>query len=105
MLFLDTDYCTMIGPVLKFVKTIITLIQFAVPIVIIVLGSIDLFKAVVASKEDEIKEAQKLLIKRVIYGVLIFFLVTIVQLVYNTLAKNGNETKNADNWISCWNKK
>ena len=105
MLFLDADYCKMIGPVLKFVKTIITLIQYAVPIVIIILGSIDLFKAVVASKEDEIKAAQKLLIKRVIYGVVIFFLVTIVMLIFNTLASNGNETANANNWISCWNQK
>ena len=69
-------------PVIKF---IISLIQFGVPVVIIILGSIDLFKAVVASKEDEIKSAQKLLIKRVIYGVVIFFLVTIVTLIFKNI--------------------
>ena len=51
--------------IVKFIKNgVMPLIQFAVPIVIIILGSIDLFKAVIASKEDEIKAAQKLLIKR-----------------------------------------
>ncbi len=68
--------------VVDIVKFIIALIQYAVPIAIIILGSIDLFKAVVASKEDEIKTAQKLLIKRVIYGVVVFFVVLIVKLVF-----------------------
>lgn len=82
-------------------KGVMPLIQFAVPIVIIILGSIDLFKAVIASKEDEIKAAQKLLIKRVIYGVAIFFVVAIVQLVFSTLATNSDES--ANNWLDCWN--
>ena len=82
-------------------KGVMPLIQFAVPIVIIILGSIDLFKAVIASKEDEIKAAQKLLIKRVIYGVAVFFVVAIVQLVFSTLATNSDAS--ANNWLDCWN--
>ena len=103
MLFL-VEYCDTIKPILDFVKVIINLIKFAVPIVIIVLGSLDLFKAVVASKEDEIKAAQKLLIKRIIYGIVIFFLVTIIQLVFTTLAGSSN-IKEATSWIDCWNAK
>lgn len=102
--FLAVD-CSTISSVISFIKNgIIPIIQLGVPIVIIVLGSIDLFKAVIASKEDEIKAAQKMLIKRIIYGVIIFFLVTIVTLVFNTLAGNsGNDAAGANNWLSCWN--
>lgn len=101
--FLDVvSDCSTIMPVVKFIKNgIIPIIQLGVPIVIIVLGSIDLFKAVIASKEDEIKSAQKMLIKRIIYGIVIFFLVTIVTLVFNTLAGNGGDAA-ATNWLSCW---
>ncbi|MBQ9853717.1 MAG: hypothetical protein IJO57_01635 [Bacilli bacterium] len=88
--------------IVKFIKNgVMPLIQFAVPIVIIILGSIDLFKAVIASKEDEIKAAQKLLIKRVIYGVAIFFIVAIVQLVFNTLSSSGSGAY-SNTWVECW---
>ena len=101
--FLNCD--TAILPVIRFIRDgIIPVIQLGVPIVIIVLGSIDLFKAVIASKEDEIKAAQKLLIKRIIYGVVIFFLVTIVTLVFSTLANNGGDS-NANSWQDCWSQK
>lgn len=104
-MILDID-CSTIMPLIKFIKNgIIPIIQLGVPIVIIVLGSIDLFKAVIASKEDEIKAAQKMLIKRIIYGVVIFFLVTIVTLVFNTVASNGDgDTSKANGWTDCWGK-
>ena len=100
MLFLECP--DGLDTIVKFIKNgVMPLIQFAVPIVIIILGSIDLFKAVIASKEDEIKNAQKLLIKRVIYGVAIFFVFSIVSLVFSTLAKNG-DGQYSNTWIECW---
>ncbi len=77
--------CSEFGKITNLTKFIVSLIQYAVPVAIIILGSIDLFKAVIASKEDEIKAAQKLLLKRVIYGVVIFFLVAIVRLIFTNV--------------------
>ena len=77
--------CGLFGNIPKVTKLVISLIQYAVPVIIIIYGSLDLFKAVVASKEDEIKAAQKLLIKRVIYGIVIFFIVTLVRLVFTSI--------------------
>ena len=48
-------------------------------------------------KEKEIKEAQKMLIKRLIYGVVIFFVVTIVQVVFNLIGRSVVEDDAA-----CW---
>ena len=75
------------------VSTIITVIKFGVPILLIIFGMLDLGKAVVASKEDEIKKGQQMFIKRIISAVLVFFVVVVVQLVVNLAAgKKENES-------------
>ena len=48
------------------VSTAITIIKIAVPILLIIFGMLDLGKAVIASKEDEIKKGQQTFIKRAI---------------------------------------
>ena len=57
------------------------ILKIVVPIILIVMGSIDLAKAVVASKDDEIKKAVGSLVKRAVLGVLIFFIPTILSFV------------------------
>lgn len=106
MFFLDVDFCENLLPLLRLIKNgIIPLIQIGIPIILIILGMLDLGKAVVASKEDEIKNAQKMLIKRVIYAVAIFFVVLIVTLVFGLLATTeDDEIDGASNsWLTCWN--
>ena len=103
MYFLGVN-CETLYPVISLIKHgVIPLIQIGIPIILIVLGMLDLGKAVVASKEDEIKSAQKLLVKRCIYAVAIFFVVLIVELVFGLVADNaGTAGTNANNWTTCW---
>lgn len=108
MKFLAVD-CASLLPLIRLIKNgIIPIIQIGIPIILIVLGMLDLGKAVVASKEDEIKAAQKLLIKRAIYAVAIFFVVLIVQLVFGLLGSAGtdgmgnNYGTQGEVWIDCW---
>ena len=65
---------------------VVDIIKMVVPFMLLVMGMLDLGKAVIASKEDEIKKAQSLFIKRIIAAVLVFFIVAIVQLVFGILA-------------------
>lgn len=104
MNFLAFD-CTHLLPLIRLIKNgIIPLIQVGIPIILIVLGMLDLGKAVVASKEDEIKSAQKLLIKRAIYAVAIFFVVLIVNLVFGLLGTAGSDYEEQGmSWTKCWN--
>ena len=106
MLFLDQ--CDNLMPIIRLIRDgVIPLIQIGIPIILIILGMLDLGKAVVASKEDEIKAAQKLLVKRAIYALAIFFVVLIVQLVFGLLSITGDskiENQGAS-WQTCWNKK
>ncbi len=63
------------------ISMIILLIKIVVPILLIVFGMLDLAKAVMAQKEDEIKKGQQTFIKRLIAAVVVFFIITIVQIV------------------------
>lgn len=72
------------------VSTIVTLIKIAVPILLIIFGMLDLGKAVVAAKEDEIKKGQQTFIKRAIAAVIVFFVIQIVQIVVRFVSANDN---------------
>lgn len=70
------------------VSTIITIIKIAVPILLIVFGMLDLSKAVIASKEDEIKKGQQTFIKRAIAAIVVFFVIQIVQILIRFISGN-----------------
>ena len=79
-------------------------LQIGIPIILIVLGTIDLGKAVISSDEKQVKEAQSRLIKRCIYAVVVFFIVTLVSLVMNMVAAvSSDSTSDAlQKWSECW---
>ena len=81
--------------VFKFIGIILDIIKIAVPIILIIMGSIDFAKAIVAGKDDEIKKSQSTFIKRVIAAVIVFFVPTIVGLLLSLI----NQDKNA--CLSC----
>ena len=55
--------------------------RYIVPAIIIVLGTLDFFKAVTAGKEDEIKKAQRTFVKRVIAGVIVFLVPVLMNVI------------------------
>ena len=95
--------CEDIQPIINFVKAIFNLIQIVIPIGLIIMGSIDLGKAVLSSDDKEIKAATSKLVKRAIAAVAIFFLVLLVKLVMNTVSEGGEgETGDSTSWVNCW---
>ena len=68
------------------VKTVVLIIQVVVPILLVVWGMLDLAKAVMAQKEDEIKKGQQTFIKRLIAAAIVFFVIAVVKLVVNFVA-------------------
>lgn len=98
-----------LDPILRIIGYVIRVIWFGIPLVLIVLGSIDFGKAVINSKEDEVKKARKSFINRLIYAVLVFAVVWIVTLVLGFLANVGvDKTDGLDvdttGWKTCWHK-
>ena len=80
------------------ISIVVTVIKIGVPILLIILGMIDLGKSVMAQKEDEIKKSQSLFIKRLIAAILVFLVVFIVQIVVRFIAPDEN-----DNFRNCMN--
>ena len=78
------------GQIPTITSTIVTIIQIGVPLILIIMGMLDLGKAVMAQKEDEIKKGQQTFIKRVIAAILVFFVVAITQLIIGLFAEGGN---------------
>lgn len=98
------DGCHGLLPIFKVIrKGIFPIIWIGIPIILILMGTIDLGKAVMASDDKEIKAAQGRLIKRVIYAVIIFFMVTIVSLVMDLIGTaDDNDIEGNTDWRSCW---
>lgn len=98
MLFL-VDACTELKPVINFLKAILGIIQWGIPILLIVMGSIDLGKAVMASDDKEIKGATSKLIKRAIAAVAVFFIPLIVNLLIGMVGDAGEDE---GSFARCW---
>lgn len=85
----------------KVISIAYTLIQIAVPVVLVVLGTLDLFKGITASKEDEIKKGQTMFIKRLIAAALVFFVFVIVKLIISFVADDGKSDNKAIRIMDC----
>ena len=83
-------------------KGVFPLVQLFIPIILIILGTIDLGKAVIASDDKEVKAAQGRLIKRFIYAALIFFVTTLVSVLMDLVSKGGDDAGDTTSWQSCW---
>ena len=70
----------------KVISIAYTIIQIAVPVVLVIMGSLDLFKGLTASKEDDIKKGQQMFIKRLIAAALVFFAFVIAKILISVVA-------------------
>ena len=59
----------------------ILILKTATPIVLIIIGMVQIIKAIASTNEDEINKARSALIKKLIAAVLVFFSISIVQFV------------------------
>ena len=100
------DSCGGLLPLVKVIRNgVFPIFWIGIPIILILLGTIDLGKAVISSDEKEVKAAQGRLIKRCIYAVLVFFVATLVTVLMDIIAK-GSDTNNSTDttsWADCWN--
>lgn len=98
--FLDTTLCNdeNLLNVLSLVRTIIKYLQILIPIALILWGTIDMGKAVIAGDEKKMKEAQKPFVKRLISAIIVFLIPFIVNLAINLVVSDAGD------WKACWTK-
>lgn len=97
MLFTLAGGCTaididMIVP--AFTKGLVDVVKVLIPVLLVAFGMIDLTKAVMSNDEKVMKEAQGRFIKRIVYAVIVFFIVAFVQLIFGILANASTNSKN-----------
>ena len=90
-----TDACGGLLDVVTIIRKVVDVIKILIPIGLIVYGLLDLGKAVIAGKEDEMKKAQGTLIRRCIYAAAVFLVVNLVVFITGFVGAKG--------WQNCWN--
>lgn len=83
--------CDDLAPILRIVGIVIKGIEIVVPIILIVVGMLDLAKAVSEKDEGEIKKAEQKLVKRAIAAVLVFLVTFLVSILMTLVASNDYE--------------
>ncbi len=99
-LIAESDGCGGLLPLVQVIVAVIRIFMIVIPIALILYGTIDLGKAVIASDEKEVKAAQSRLIKRFIYAALIFFVPMLVGVVMNVVSVGGEG--DTASWENCW---
>jgi len=84
---------------IRFIGRIVNIIKVIVPVILIIMGMIDMAKATTASDEKQMQTSRKMFIKRIIYAVMVLFVVSIVQLLFTILQTSVFKTEN--NLLSC----
>lgn len=69
----------------KIAGTFLKILKIVVPILIIILGSVDFGKAVISDDQKAISKSAQSLGKRLIAGIIIFFIPTIINVVFNVI--------------------
>lgn len=82
------------------VSMLIKAFYIGVPILLIVWGMLDLGKAVIQQKEDEIKKGWKTFLSRLFAALIVFFVVVIVKFVVGLVVEGGTSS----NIVECIDK-
>ena len=78
---------TAMSNVLYLIGVVVAVIRVAVPIILIVLGMVDLVKALTSQDDKQVKAATTLLVKRVVIAIAVFLVPTIVGLVMSIISQ------------------
>lgn len=96
--FLAASKCEIDGlaSVLHYAVIVINLIRIIAPLALIIWGSIDLLKGIIAGDDKKVAAARKPFIQRLISAILIFLIPWIVNFAINTFVSDGSD------WKACY---
>ena len=91
-------FCANTANIWQIVGYFLMVFKIVIPILLIIWGMIDLGRAVIAGKDDEIKKSTKSLAMRAIAAVVIFLLPTIVSMFMGLI---GSFSQVENDWKTC----
>lgn len=87
------NFCSDFGDTLRLVSISVLIVRIIVPLLIIIMGTLDMYKTVTSGKDDDLKKQAIVLGKRIIIGFMVFFLPSFVDLVVNGLDNSPSDYK------------
>lgn len=84
------SFCSQTANVWQVIGIALMIFKIIIPVLLIIFGMIDLGKAVISSKEDEIKKSTMSLAKRAAAGIVIFFIPTLVAVIIGLVQKEND---------------
>ena len=96
------SFCYKTAIIWQVVGYVFLIAKIVIPIILIILGMVDLGKAVISSDDKAISKAAKSLLMRTITAIAIFFIPTIIKVAFEFVAGFNEDMKNdAQNCIDC----
>jgi len=86
-------FCANTANIWQLVGNVLLIFKIVIPILLIVLGMVDLGKAVVSSDDKAISKAAKTLMMRAIAAVIVFFVPSLVSFVFTAISAFNSEVK------------
>lgn len=92
----NLDFCLDTSAIWQFIGNLLLIIKILVPLAIIVLGIVDLAKAVTSNDDKALNKAIGSVIKRVVMGIAIFFVPVGASFVFSMIKGSSDFTKKAE---------
>lgn len=86
------EFVTNNDDIVRIIRFVYNAVKIGVPIILIIVGMFDMGKAITQQKEDEIKKAQSLLVKKAVAALIVFLMFAFVQLIVNIVGGDGAQT-------------
>ncbi len=74
----------------KLTSEVFLLLEIAIPVLLVIMGTLDLFKSITSNKEDEMAKGRKMFLKRLITAAIVFFIIAITKLIISFLDSDNS---------------
>lgn len=103
MLLLATEigFCTSTANIWHLLSFVVLIIKIVIPLALIILGMVDLGKAVISSDDKAIGKAVGALVRRFIAAVVVFFIPTIISAIFNIIGVFGDQQADYSVCVEC----
>ena len=96
--------CYNFRQLLVIIKFLLKIIQWTVPLGLIIYGSIDFYKAVINTKDEDGVKHRNTFFKRLAYAAVIFIVPFLVRLLMSLIDMAfGSSAGDTESWLTCWN--
>ena len=79
--------------IVELTSEIFTLLLIAIPLLLVIMGTIDLYKGITAQKEDEMVKGRKLFVKRLVTGAIVFLVLGLTKFVISAIDSKTNSAR------------